>query len=139
MENPKISIIVPVYHFLKFLFLKLKYFLFCFKYQAKFEDAFSHSEKYVLFLTHNYGGGTLTFENNLIAESKDKIIILRMISYRKNICVKIEKDGRVFYFPEKKLDFIFKKKFKTLIINSLLSFYNNEKFITFFKILIFNY
>ncbi len=131
MENPKISIIVPVYHFLKFFFLKLKYFLFCFKYQAKFEDIFSDSEKYVLFLTHNYGGGTSLFENNLIAESKDKIIILRMISYRKNICVKIEKDGRVFYFPEKKLDFIFKKKFKTLIINSLLSFYNNEKFIPF--------
>lgn len=120
-----------IYHILKFPVMKAKYISFCHSCKTNLEEIFACSEKCVLLLTHNYGGGTLTYENNLISESKEKFIVLRMISYRKNLAMKIECDGKNFYFPAKLLDFVFENKFKSVIVNSLLSFYNNEKLIPF--------
>lgn len=118
-----------IYRLLKFLVLKAIYDFFCFREKNSFEDAFADSENRILLLTHNYGGGTLTYENNLISESKENFIVFRMISYRKNLAIKIERDGKTFYLPTKLLDSVFENKFKSVIVNSLLSFYHNEKFI----------
>lgn len=120
-----------VYHVLKFPVMKAKYISLCHSCKANLKEIFADSENRILLLTHDYGGGTLTYENNLISESKEKLIVLRMISYRKNLAVKIERDGNVFYFPAKLLDSVFENKFKSVIVNSLLSFYGNEKFIPF--------
>lgn len=120
-----------VYHVLKFPVMKAKYISLCHSCKANLKEIFADSENRILLLTHDYGGGTLTYENNLISESKEKFIVLRMISYRKNLAVKIERDGNVFYFPAKFLDSVFENKFKSVIVNSLLSFYGNEKFIPF--------
>lgn len=120
-----------IYHILKFPVMKAKYISLCHSCKTNLEEIFACSEKCVLLLTHNYGGGTLTYENNLISESKEKFIVLRMISYRKNLAIKIERDGKNFYFPAKLFDFVFENKFKSVIVNSLLSFYHNEKLIPF--------
>lgn len=125
------KMIHAIYHILKFPVMKSKYISLCHRCKLGIEEIFAGSENCVLLLTHNYGGGTLTYENNLISESKEKFIVLRMISYRKNIAMKIERDGRTFYVHANLLDSVFKNKFKSVIVNSLLSFYGNEKFIPF--------
>lgn len=125
------KMIRAVYHILKFPVMKAKYISLCHSSKTNLEEIFAGSENCVLLLTHNYGGGTLTYENNLISESKEKFIVLRMISYRKNLAMKIERDGKTFYVPVNLLDSVFENKFKAVIVNSLLSLYHNEKFIPF--------
>lgn len=120
-----------VYHILKFPVMKAKYISLCHRCKLGSEDIFAESENHILLLTHNYGGGTLTYENNLITESKEKFIVLRMISYGKNLAMKIERDGKTFYLPSNFLNSVFENKFKSVIVNSLLSFYHNEKIIPF--------
>lgn len=125
------KILHSAYHVLKFPVMKAKYAFKCRSCKSSLEEIFMDSENCILLLTHDYGGGTLTYENNLISESKEKFIVLRMISYRKNLAMKIERDGKTFYLSAKFLGSVFKNKFKAVIVNSLLGFYHNEKFIPF--------
>ncbi len=67
------KIIREAYHILKFPIMKVIYALKCRNCKFSLEEIFTDSEKYILLLTHNYGDGTLTYENNLISESEEKV------------------------------------------------------------------
>mgnify|MGYP004567065231 CR=1 FL=1 len=115
--------------FIKYHLLRIKYCLLCKFKKRDIKELFSDSESFVLFITHNYGGGTKTFENNYISNSDKKIVICRMISYKKNLSIKIEKDGKSFYFSSARFEMILSFLFAEIILNSLISFYKLEEII----------
>ena len=123
------KILRPFYRIFKFVFLKIKYFFLC---KDDSINVFFEKEKYILFITHNLGGGTYQYEKNYIQENSNKnIVILRIISYGIDLAYKIEnkKTGEEIYINPKKISEVFDCNLKEIIINSLVQIYDLFNFI----------
>ena len=90
-------LLTNVYRFIKFALLKIKFFSLILATRKNIESIFEKSQDSILFITHNYSGGTAVFEKNYISEKSEDFIICRMISYTKNIVIKIERYGKSYY------------------------------------------
>ena len=121
-------LLTNVYRFIKFALLKIKFFSLILATRKNIESIFEKSQDSILFITHNYSGGTAVFEKNYISEKSEDFIICRMISYTKNIVIKIERYGKSYYLKPD----IFKKillfKFKEVVLNSFVNFYDIKFF-----------
>ncbi|MEE0998386.1 MAG: glycosyltransferase [Treponemataceae bacterium] len=119
----------------KYILLKIKYTLFClFSRFNSVENCLHDSKSSILFITHSLGGGTYQFEKNFIKERvKEKIFVLRIISYGQDLCYRLENktDGQEIYINPKKLNKVFDIKFNEIIINSLVQIYDLFNFIDF--------
>lgn len=91
-------------------------------------NIFENSKSSILFITHNYCGGTAVFEKNYISEKNEDFIICRMISYKKNLAIKIEQSGKSYYFKPAIFEKILFFKFKEIVLNSFANFYNIKKY-----------
>lgn len=127
------NFILFIYRNIKFALLKLRYEFLVFLSLRTSNKLFFHSENNILFITHNWGGGTKLFETNYQRGISDSFVICRMISYRKNICLRIERNGNVKYMKPEKINQILENSFKEIIINSLASFYEIQKYIFLFS------
>lgn len=110
--------------YIKFTLLKCKYLFYCFfTSSAKIMTFLENSENYILFITHNFGGGTKQYEENFIADSDNNVFVVRVISYGFDICYSIEnkKANTQIYCNIKSLKNIFTLKFKSIVLNSLVS------------------
>lgn len=118
----------------KYILLKMKYTLFCLfsRFNSAENCCLCDSKSSILFITHSLGGGTYQFEKNFIKERvKEKIFVLRIISYGQNICYVLENqmNGKKFYIFPTKLQQIFSTKYQKVIINSLVQNYDLFNFI----------
>lgn len=91
-----------------------------------------------LFITHNLGGGTENFVSNFLKEhNKENIYILRNLSYVYDLCYVLEEvktgEKKGFKNFEEFCLFISNVKWKKILINSLVSYYNWDKLLSFLR------
>lgn len=124
------DMVKPLYRLLKYVFLKIKYVFLC---KNNCVDNFlKGKEDFSLFITHSLGGGTFQYEKNYIKENLEKkILILRIFSYGKDLCYRIEnkENGEELYISSKIIYKVFNIKFNEVIINSLIQIYGLFTFI----------
>lgn len=124
------DMVKPLYRLLKYVFLKIKYVFLC---KNNCVDNFlKGKEDFSLFITHNLGGGTFHYEKNYVKENLEKkILILRIFSYGKDLCYRLENKerGEELYISPSYISKVFDNKFKEIIINSLIQIYDLFSFI----------
>lgn len=124
------DMVKPLYRFLKYVFLKVKYVFLC---KNNCVDNFlKGKEDFSLFITHSLGGGTFQYEKNYIKENLEKkILILRIFSYGKDLCYRLEnkESEEELYISPSYISKVFDNKFKEIIINSLIQIYDLFSFI----------
>ena len=111
-----------VYHIIKYQIYYLKYSYKVLK-DSKKIHIFENQENDILFITHNLRGGTKEFTENYVKQEKE-IVVLTLIEYVWPICYKLKYKDSIFWLSNKYLDKIFEKKYKEIIVNSLVT-YNN--------------
>lgn len=119
------KLILTVCRFIKFILLKIKY---TFLIRRNIENIFENTKDSILFITHNYSGGTALFEKNYLSEMSESFIICRMISYKQNLALKIEKCGKSFYCKPDFFEKILLYKYKKIVFNSFANFYKIKKY-----------
>lgn len=124
------NIIKSIYRKFKFIILSFKYYFLCER-NVGFDIFFNDCQNSILFITHRLGGGTLQYEKNYAQEQKCNIFFLRIISYRKDLCYELENyyTGKKVYIETKKINEVFKRQYKIVVVNSLVQFYDLFKFI----------
>lgn len=89
---------------------------------GKIVDIIEDPERSTLLITHNWGGGTERFEKNVADAMGDKLYILRIVSYRRNIYCKLENYGIGNHICKPSvMEKLLTLKFKNIIVNSLVS------------------
>ena len=124
------NIIKPIYRIAKRICLEIKYFFLC--RNDLLEKFLSDKKDFCLFITHSLGGGTFQYEKNYLKEnSEKKIIILRIFSYGKDLCYRLEnkQTGEEIYISAKNVSRVFDNEFNEVIINSLIQIYDLFVFI----------
>lgn len=125
-----LSILKKVYRSVKYSKLSLQYKYLCNRNKKNaITDFFSDTQKSILFITHNLGGGTALYEKNFSDEHTENIFYLKIISYGKNICFKLESKNNSLkiYIPAEQVCSVFQNEFKSVVINSLIQIYNPFK------------
>lgn len=126
------KLFLNLYRQLKYFVLAIKYsLLFSFQKNKSIESVLSKCNLSILFITHNLGGGTLTFEKNYFSSCASPVLICRMISYKKNLFFRLEdaEQKHILYIRDKDFASLFKYAFTEVILNSLCSFFSIEKYI----------
>ena len=125
------KLFLNLYRQLKYSVLKVKYFSLFFLQKNKNIEMFL--DKYcfrILFITHNFDGGTMIFEKNYLSSCTYPALVCRMISYKKNLFFRLETtEGHALYIHDKDFITLFKYTFTEIILNSLCSFFSIEKYI----------
>lgn len=124
------DMVKPLYRLLKYVFLKIKYVFLC--KNNCLDNFLKGKEDFSLFITHSLGGGTFQYEKNYIRENLEKkIMILRIFSYGKDLCYRLEnkESEEELYISPSYISKVFDKKFKEIIINSLIQIYDLFSFI----------
>ena len=73
----------------------VKYFakklIYAVKTKRVFDTAFfDETNEKTLFITHNFKGGTVQYENNFVAEHKDNVIVLKVVTHGKTLAYLLE-------------------------------------------------
>lgn len=126
------KLILRAYHHFKCAILSIVYaFLFLIQKNKSVESFLNKCAPETLFITHNFGGGTRTFETNYLDAAKSGTLVCRMISYKRNIYFRLEDADRkqVLYIRTKDFSAVLNYAFSEIIINSLYSLYCIEKYI----------
>ena len=125
-----LSIIKKLYRSLKYTKLSLQCNYLCKRNkEGSLTEYFSDSQNSILFVSHNLGGGTAQYEKNFSAEHPENIYFVKIISYGKNLCFKLESKNNPLkvYLPAEQVSSVFHYEFKSVVINSLLQIYNPFK------------
>jgi glycosyltransferase involved in cell wall biosynthesis len=89
---------------------------------TKIVDIIADPERSTLLITHNWGGGTEQFERNVADAMVDKLYVLRIVSYRRNIYCKLENHGIGNHICKPSvMEKLLTLKFRKIIVNSLVS------------------
>lgn len=126
VENEKQTLAKSVFRNTKYLVLRIKYSL-CVFFNRQNLDSFLHdAETSVLFITHDLGGGTSFYKKNYFSEhASSNYIELCFVSYKRDLCfiLKDQKTGRKKTIKPEALRSVLSKRFREVIVNSLVSFY----------------
>ena len=128
-----IKIIKIIYHTLKYLLFSLKGVIYTISFKRKKRDKLLNSPKsYIAIFTHNLGGGTEAFKKRYISEHKNVIQISNFSYAKKDFYYILQIDYDKIYF--KNVSDLFKLlndlNLSKIIINSLVSYYSIEEFIS---------
>lgn len=128
-----IKILKILYHTLKYLLFSLKGVIYTIYFKRKKRDKLLNSPKsYIAFFTHNLGGGTEAFTKRYISEHKNVIQISNFSYAKKDFYYILQINYDKIYF--KNVSDLFKLlndlNLSKIIINSLVSYYSIEEFIS---------
>jgi glycosyltransferase involved in cell wall biosynthesis len=110
-------------NFAKYLVKLNIYRVKCKKNQSNIVDILSGSESSVLFITHNFKGGTVQYEENFVKENNNKVIVVKIITQGKILAYNIinTNTNHNLIISRKSISDILGYKFKSIIVNSLVS------------------
>ena len=118
-----------MFHIFKRLIEMMKYFVKKFFFfliidrSNSLNKIFINSESMILFITHNFKGGTIQYENNFIQENNCNVIVLKLITHGKILAYSLENKltNEKILLNNKSFSVILNYKFQKIIVNSLVS------------------
>lgn len=106
----------------------VKYFakklIYAVKTKRVFDTAFfDETNEKTLFITHNFKGGTVQYENNFVAEHKDNVIVLKVVTHGKTLAYLLEdkKNKHKIFVNKRFFPQILSYNFKEIVVSSLVS------------------
>ena len=90
--------------------------------QKSLKKVFVDLGEMILFITHNFKGGTIQYENNFVQEQNGNVIVLKIITHGKILAYSIENkaNGEKCLLNKNSFSEILNYKYKKIIVNSLV-------------------